>query len=109
MDSISAILKQRHELALHKKPYPNMQKDLVTLIPKRFLDFTPWDQILEIWHKWASRKPTDPAELAVLREFRWLVEELKVSIFAQELGTKATISPRRMDEFLQKHAALVPR
>jgi ATP-dependent helicase HrpA len=137
MDSISAILKQRHELALHKKPYPGMQKDLAVLVPKRFLDFTPWDQIPELprylkamairaersalnpakdqerqkqvqpyvdaWQKWAAQKPTDPAELALLREFRWLVEELKVSLFAQELGTKKPVSTRRLDEFLQKH------
>jgi ATP-dependent helicase HrpA len=137
MDSISAILKQRQELALHKKPYPGMQKDLAILVPKRFLDFTPWDQIpelprylkamairaeraalnaakdqerqkqvqpyVEAWQKWAAQKPTDPAELALLREFRWLVEELKVSLFAQELGTKKPVSARRLDEFLQKH------
>lgn len=138
MDSISAILTQRHELALHKKPYPGMQKDLAALVPKRFLDFTPWDQIRELprylkamavraersavnptkdqerqkqiqsyvdaWQKWAARKPTDPAELALLREFRWLVEEFKVSLFAQELGTKKPVSARRLDEFLGKRA-----
>lgn len=140
MDSISAILKQRHELALHKKPYPGMQKDLAVLVPKRFLDFTPWDQIpelprylkamsiraersalnpakdqerqkqiqpyVEAWQKWAARKPADPAELASLREFRWLVEEFKVSLFAQELGTKKPVSARRLDDFLQKRSGV---
>jgi ATP-dependent helicase HrpA len=60
---------------------------------------------VEAWQKWAARKPTDPAELASLREFRWLVEEFKVSLFAQELGTKKPVSARRLDEFLQKRPA----
>jgi ATP-dependent helicase HrpA len=136
MESISAIVKQRHELALHRKPYAGMQKDLAVLVPKRFLDFTPWEQISELprylkamairaersavnpakdqerqkqiqpyeeaWQKWAARKPADPAELALLREFRWLVEEFKISLFAQELGTKKPVSARRLDELLQK-------
>jgi ATP-dependent helicase HrpA len=114
-----------------------MAKDLATLVPKRFLDYTPWDQIPELprylkamairadraalspakdqerqkqiqiyvtaWQKWAAEKPTDPAELVRLREFRWLVEELKVSLFAQELGTKKPVSARRLDDFLKQH------
>lgn len=134
MDSVAAILRQRHELALHKRPYPNMQKDLATLIPKRFLDFIPFELLPEIprylkamtlraeraalnpnkdaeraklvapyeeaWKQWAARKPTGD-ELGRLREFRWLVEEFKVSLFAQELGTRKPVSARRLDEFLQ--------
>jgi ATP-dependent helicase HrpA len=137
MDSIGSILRQRHELALHKKPYRGMQKDLGVLVPKRFLDYTPWDQIPELprylkamsiraeraavnpakdqerqkqiqpyvdaWQKWAAEKPTDPPELALLREFRWLVEEFKVSLFAQELGTKKPVSARRLEELLRSH------
>ena len=37
-----------------------------------------------------------------LEEFRWMVEEYKVSVFAQELGTAFPVSPRRLDEQLQK-------
>jgi ATP-dependent helicase HrpA len=137
MDAIGAALRQRQELVLHKKPYPNMAKDLATLVPRRFLDYTPWDQIpelprylkaisiraeraaqnptkdqdrqkqiqpyVEAWQKWAAVKPSDPAELALLREFRWLVEEFKVSLFAQELGTKKPVSARRLDDFLKQH------
>jgi ATP-dependent helicase HrpA len=38
-------------------------------------------------------------------EFRWLVEEFKVSCFAQELGTACSISARRLDEFLKNPPA----
>ncbi len=37
-------------------------------------------------------------------EFRWMVEEFKVSVFAQELGTAFPISPKRLDEFLSRTA-----
>jgi ATP-dependent helicase HrpA len=55
----------------------------------------------DAWKKWAAKKPIDPTELATLREFRWLVEEYKVSLFAQELGTKKPVSPARLDHFLK--------
>jgi ATP-dependent helicase HrpA len=38
-------------------------------------------------------------------EFRWLVEEFKVSCFAQELGTACPISARRLDDFLKQPPA----
>lgn len=37
-----------------------------------------------------------------LEEFRWMVEEYKVSVFAQELGTAFPISPKRLDEYLAR-------
>jgi len=37
-----------------------------------------------------------------LEEFRWMVEEFKVSVFAQELGTAMPVSPKRLDEQLKK-------
>ena len=37
-----------------------------------------------------------------LEAFRWLVEEYKVSLFAQELGTAVPVSPKRLDELLQQ-------
>ena len=35
-----------------------------------------------------------------LEEFRWMLEEFKVSLFAQELGTLSPISPKRLDQHL---------
>jgi ATP-dependent helicase HrpA len=37
-----------------------------------------------------------------LDEYRWMVEEYKVSVFAQELGTAFPISPKRLDEQLAR-------
>ena len=33
--------------------------------------------------------------------FRWMVEEYKVSLFAQELGTAVPVSPKRLDQQLE--------
>jgi ATP-dependent helicase HrpA len=49
---------------------------------------------------------TNPPKLAKARhrleEFRWLVEEFKVSLFAQELGTAVPVSAQRLDQQLQR-------
>jgi ATP-dependent helicase HrpA len=37
-----------------------------------------------------------------LEVFRWMVEEFKVSLFAQELGTAVPVSPMRLDQQLQR-------
>jgi ATP-dependent helicase HrpA len=45
-----------------------------------------------------------PQSLAMRREietFRWMIEEFKVSVFAQELGTAMPISPTRLDQQLE--------
>jgi ATP-dependent helicase HrpA len=47
--------------------------------------------------------PIDPTQLA---EYRWAIEELRVSLFAQPLGTVIKVSPQRLDKL---HAALLPQ
>lgn len=37
-----------------------------------------------------------------VEEFRWMIEELKVQVFAQELGTKGVVSPKRLTEVSQR-------
>ncbi|MEJ5944155.1 ATP-dependent RNA helicase HrpA [Pseudokineococcus basanitobsidens] len=37
-----------------------------------------------------------------VREVRWMLEELRVSLFAQGLGTKGSISPQRVDRALAR-------
>jgi ATP-dependent helicase HrpA len=45
----------------------------------------------------SSQQDLPPKALAALAEFRWLVEEFKVSVFAQELGTAQPVSAKRLD------------
>jgi ATP-dependent helicase HrpA len=44
---------------------------------------------------------------AKIDEFRWMIEEFKVSLFAQELGTAFPVSPKRLDAHLQALRAAV--
>ncbi|HTB82141.1 MAG TPA: ATP-dependent RNA helicase HrpA [Candidatus Sulfotelmatobacter sp.] len=49
----------------------------------------------------ALRENLGPAGLKKqAEEFRWMVEEYKVSVFAQEVGTAYPVSPKRLDEKL---------
>jgi ATP-dependent helicase HrpA len=45
----------------------------------------------------ASKSPAAGARL-LLEEFRWLIEEFKVSTFAQELGTAQPVSSKRLEK-----------
>src|SRR5258706_11775160 len=40
---------------------------------------------------------------ARLEEFRWLIEELRVSLFAQELRTPLPVSAKRLQKFCDQH------
>jgi ATP-dependent helicase HrpA len=47
-----------------------------------------------------------PEARAAIQEFRWMLEEYKVSLFAQELGTAFPVSPKRLDQQLEKIRSL---
>lgn len=42
----------------------------------------------------------DPNRAAVLAQARWMLEELRVSLFAQQLGTSGKVSPQRIRKLL---------
>ena len=44
--------------------------------------------------------PADPARAAELADVRWLIEELRVSLFAQQLGTDGAVSEKRIRKVL---------
>lgn len=48
------------------------------------------------WHAYQQAQARGPANERLI-EFRWLIEELRVSLFAQELGTSVKVSPERLD------------
>jgi len=106
------------------------QQQINRLIPKRFLQATPWDRLQHLARylkaitlrldKYRADPARDAARLAELRpqeqrywrlvaerkgvqdermqEFRWLLEELRVSFFAQELRTPQPVSVKRLDK-----------
>jgi ATP-dependent helicase HrpA len=46
--------------------------------------------------------PKSPEARARIEEFRWMIEEFKVSLFAQELGTSVPVSPKRLEKQLEQ-------
>jgi ATP-dependent helicase HrpA len=54
-----------------------------------------------------ARKVEDLRTAAAIEDIRWAVEEYRVSVFAQEIGTAFPVSPKRLDEQLRQVRALV--
>jgi ATP-dependent helicase HrpA len=120
------VLALRQELLVEPKPYPGLAEDLAALMPPDFLRRTPFAQLSHLprylqamklrCERW-SRDPAKDAErarqLAPLAaaaaqrggEARWLAEELRVSLFAQELGTPVPISAIRLERWLRGEGA----
>ena len=55
-----------------------------------------WSQVAAPWHRALKdrQKSSDPKMV----EFRWLLEELRVSLFAQELRTPMPVSVKRLQK-----------
>lgn len=55
-----------------------------------------------LWQRWLAGKHEDQRDASenADSEFRWLIEELRVSQFAQPLGTAVKVSPTRCEKLL---------
>jgi len=129
VDWLRETLTLRLALQTHKTPYPGMENDIGSLLPPDFLRRTPFARVKELprylkgMQARAERWKRDPAKdssrarelqpfvQALSRlgeragEFRWLVEEFRVSLFAQELGTAEPVSAVRLEKALRDLAA----
>ncbi len=62
-------------------------------------------ELAPLWHQYLLRRDAhqklalDDPELDL---YRWMLEEYRLSLFAQELGTSFTISPRRLEKQWEK-------
>lgn len=126
--SAKTILESRLKLLATRPHYPNMSRDLEQLIPLNFISSTPYERLAHIpryikgMTLRCERSDKDPhryqerlKELAPFEnllnsktarlpaDFRWMVEEFKVSLFAQELGTPYPISAKRLEKSLLSH------
>ena len=57
--------------------------------------------VAELWERYRARLEADRARGRAeldLEAFRWLIEELKVSLFAQELRTPFPVSYKRLEK-----------
>jgi len=128
---VREILALRQELLVEKHPYPGMAADVARLVPADFLRDTPYPLLgqfpryLKAMRLRAAKRRQSPArdderarELAPLEsaaleaggDLRWLAEELRVSLFAQELGTAVPVSIVKLEKALASRGSPgVPR
>lgn len=108
-------------LALPKK-YPGLEADLARLIPADLLARTPHEQLMHLPRylkamqirneRWLNNPAKDADKAALVGDyagweshvakadhetFRWLLEEYRVQVFAQELGTAQPVSVKRLE------------
>jgi ATP-dependent helicase HrpA len=126
MDLLREILTLRQALLVHPQPYGGLGPELEALITPDFLHTTPYEQLahfpryLKAMRVRADRWRQNPAKDAerakqlapyvkTARELRarpggealhWLVEEFRVSLFAQEIGTVGAVSVVKLDRAL---------
>ena len=66
---------------------------------ERLRQLAPYEEALKKLAAQPSRSAEARRELETLR---WMVEEFKVSLFAQELGTAMPVSAKRLDQQLER-------
>ncbi|MFZ1344405.1 ATP-dependent RNA helicase HrpA [Thiothrix eikelboomii] len=75
---------------------------------EKMLDAPTKDRALRVqvqphWERYKQRLNKDRSQMdakqtAALHEYRWMVEEFRISLFAQELGTAKPVSAKRLDK-----------
>jgi ATP-dependent helicase HrpA len=53
------------------------------------------------WRDYLKLRAGNSESDAALDELRWLIEELRVSLFAQELKTAEPVSPKRLGKLIE--------
>jgi ATP-dependent helicase HrpA len=53
------------------------------------------------WRDYLKFSASGESDPDLLEELRWLIEELRVSLFAQELKTAETVSPKRLNKLVE--------
>lgn len=75
----------------------NVRLDKVPFVGPR--DRPNTDELASLWQRFRKRRESlslqKPAEL---KRIRWLLEEYRVSLFAQQLGTREPVSAKRLDK-----------
>ena len=125
-DLLKQVLSLRQSLLVHPTPYEGLVQDVDALLPADFLARIPFARLEHVprylqarlarAERWKQNPPKDAErgkELArwlkaaekvedgaAAQRVRWLIEEYRVSLFAQEIGTAEAVSPKKLEEAL---------
>jgi ATP-dependent helicase HrpA len=133
MDLLREILSARQTLLVHPTPYKDLAGDLSALVGPNFLATTPYLQLAHFprylkamrlrCERWKQNPAKDAERAAILAPYtrmaretgqnsdrvRWLVEEFRVSLFAQELGTAEAVSTVKLDRVIAEQKSVAGR
>jgi len=65
-------------------------------------DLQRLQEILPFWQNYQQRLESGAVYDAALDQFRWLLAEYRVSVFAQKLGTVGKVSAKRLQQAWQE-------
>jgi ATP-dependent helicase HrpA len=63
-------------------------------------DLKGTQQVVALWNQYAARRADELGQgihNGALEDYRWLLEEYRVALYAQELGTSVPVSPQRLE------------
>ena len=60
------------------------------------------ESVQQAWQQWLNKLPPARRDDADVQEIRWMIEELRVSYFAQQLGTPYPISDKRILQAMEQ-------
>lgn len=124
MDGVRETLELRQALLVHPIPYGRMKEDLKALVGVRYLCEVPFDQFSHLprylkgmqfrAERWRQNPSKDEEREGQIKPYvkavaelgngpnggrlRWMLEEMRVSLFAQHLGTAEPVSSKKMDQ-----------
>lgn len=59
------------------------------------------EQVQQAWQQWIQRLPAVRRQAPEVQAIRWMIEELRVSYFAQQLGTPYPVSDKRIQQAME--------
>ena len=57
---------------------------------------------LPLWEKWKKLQQQNPQNTELLMQIRWLIEEFRISLFAQQLKTRQKVSAKRIEKLFNE-------
>ncbi len=131
VDLLREILELRQALLVQPQPYEGLAKEVAALVPADFLAQTPYTQLAHFprylkglklrAERWRQNPAKDVERARLVARYgqalarpgaaglRWVVEEFRVSLFAQELGTAEPVSTVKLDRLFAEAGAAPAR